>query len=46
MPRSELKRKLSVSHYDNLVLFNYFHSVLDEVSTTIGSIEASLNGIR
>ena len=44
-PRTELRKRLSVAQYDNMVVYQYFHQLLEDLTQSIHAIEESLNGI-
>ncbi|EYC08267.1 hypothetical protein Y032_0067g80 [Ancylostoma ceylanicum] len=45
-PRENLRRRLSLTQYDNMVLYQYFEQVLEDIVTCAGRIENSVAGIR
>ncbi|WKY10904.1 hypothetical protein Q1695_002896 [Nippostrongylus brasiliensis] len=45
-PRQTLRRRLSVTQYDNMVLYQYFEQVLEDIITCVGKIENNVIGIR
>lgn len=45
-PRAELRQRLSVCQYDNLILYQYFHQLFEELTKTIQGIESTVSGIR
>jgi hypothetical protein len=45
-PRAELRQRMSVCNYDNLIVYQYFHQLLEDVTRYIQTIEASLAQIR
>ncbi|VDO81985.1 unnamed protein product [Heligmosomoides polygyrus] len=45
-PRQNLRRRLSVTQYDNMVLYQYFEQVLEDIITCAMRIEKSVGGIR
>ncbi|CAJ0591570.1 unnamed protein product [Cylicocyclus nassatus] len=45
-PRENLRRRLSITQYDNMVLYQYFEQVLEDIISCVGRIEKSVLGIR
>uniref|UniRef100_A0A914W1P9 Neurotransmitter-gated ion-channel ligand-binding domain-containing protein n=1 Tax=Plectus sambesii TaxID=2011161 RepID=A0A914W1P9_9BILA len=45
-PRQNLRKRLSLAHYDNMIMYQYFNQVLEDLLTSIIKIEQSLYGIR
>ncbi|XGW02402.1 hypothetical protein V3C99_014439 [Haemonchus contortus] len=45
-PRQNLRRRLSVTQYDNMVLYQYFEQVLEDIISCAARIEKNVGGIR
>uniref|UniRef100_A0A158P5T2 Neur_chan_LBD domain-containing protein n=1 Tax=Angiostrongylus cantonensis TaxID=6313 RepID=A0A158P5T2_ANGCA len=45
-PRINLRRRLSLAQYDNMVLYQYFEQVLEDIITCAVRIEKAVCGIR
>ncbi|KAK6754847.1 hypothetical protein RB195_013682 [Necator americanus] len=45
-PRENLRRRLSLTQYDNMVLYQYFEQVLEDIINCTGRIEKVVTGMR
>ncbi|CAD6189683.1 unnamed protein product [Caenorhabditis auriculariae] len=45
-PREALRRRLSMSQYDNMVLYQYYEQALEDIANCMTTIEKSVDGIR
>uniref|UniRef100_A0A0M3IHW2 DRBM domain-containing protein n=1 Tax=Ascaris lumbricoides TaxID=6252 RepID=A0A0M3IHW2_ASCLU len=45
-PRQNLRKRLSMAQYDNMLLYQYFNQLLEELMTSISKIEKAVHGIR
>ncbi|TKR86385.1 hypothetical protein L596_010987 [Steinernema carpocapsae] len=45
-PRQNLRKRLSIAQYDNMIVYQYFNQLLEDLTGSIVKIEKSVNGIR
>ncbi|KAK0411126.1 hypothetical protein QR680_005497 [Steinernema hermaphroditum] len=45
-PRQNLRKRLSIAQYDNMIVYQYFNQLLEDLSGSIVKIEKSVHGIR
>uniref|UniRef100_A0A914XYI5 Uncharacterized protein n=1 Tax=Panagrolaimus superbus TaxID=310955 RepID=A0A914XYI5_9BILA len=45
-PRHALRRRLSLSHYDNMIVYQYFNQILEDAVGLIQKIEGNIQGMR
>ncbi|CAJ0582068.1 unnamed protein product, partial [Mesorhabditis spiculigera] len=45
-PRREIRRRLSIGQYDNMVVYQYFDQVLEDIIHSISGIEKNVANIR
>uniref|UniRef100_A0AC35G6Z8 Neurotransmitter-gated ion-channel ligand-binding domain-containing protein n=1 Tax=Panagrolaimus sp. PS1159 TaxID=55785 RepID=A0AC35G6Z8_9BILA len=45
-PRHALRRRLSLSHYDNMIVYQYFNQILEDALGSMQKIEGHIQGMR
>uniref|UniRef100_A0A1I8AAS0 Neur_chan_LBD domain-containing protein n=1 Tax=Steinernema glaseri TaxID=37863 RepID=A0A1I8AAS0_9BILA len=45
-PRQNLRKRLSIAQYDNMIVYQYFNQLLEDLTGSIVKIEKSVHGIR
>ncbi|VDM45740.1 unnamed protein product [Toxocara canis] len=45
-PRQNLRKRLSIAQYDNMLIYQYFNQLLEDLMTSVSKIENAVHGIR
>ncbi|VDK50881.1 unnamed protein product [Anisakis simplex] len=45
-PRQNIRKRLSIAHYDNMLIYQYFTQILEDITKSVAKIECAVQGIR